>query len=125
MENFYNSKMIDILNDTIKTKDALINYYMKKSTELEEQLQKLQTGAATPKRKTVPVRTVVRWEPGWKVKGDYYCRNRASGVVTKTGFFEFIRHIDGTLTNRTYYPSVEEWMASLPSQSNEEFKCEA
>ena len=112
------------LNNTIKLKDTLLDSYMKLTTELEEEIEKLQTDTPTPKRKSLPVRTIIRWEPGWKVKGDYYSRNRASGVVTKNGFLEFLRHVDGTTNYRTYFKSVEDWMESIPSQTNEEFKCE-
>jgi len=123
MDKFYNSETFDALN-------RVNSYYAARCQKLEEELRnayiQMQTDA-TPRKKPVPVRTIVRWEPGWTISrggSSYNNRNRASGVVTKNGFFEFIRHIDGTTNHRTYFNSVEDWMASIPSQANEEFSCE-
>jgi hypothetical protein len=128
--NPYNDVIIGMLADHIFAKDRAIDKLAVMVKALNDELKRIQSDLepevkpeakpnAKPKYK---VKSVIRWEPqaDW-YSPEYKTRNRAVGLVLKDGFFEFARFMHGTKTTRTYYASVEEWMASLPETNDYTF----
>ena len=114
--NLYNDTIIDMLTSHIKAKDQAIETLSGIIKHLGDELKDAYTMIQTlkpVKKKGPPVKAVFRWEA--PTKNYFEKRDRAVGIVTKDGFFEFARYLNGSKQSRTRYASVDEWMASLPS----------
>jgi hypothetical protein len=114
--NPYNDTIIDMLTSHIKAKDQAIETLSGIIKHLGDELKDAYVVINTlkpVKKKGPPVKAVFRWEA--PTQHYYFKPDRAVGMVTKDGFFEFARYLNREKQTRTHYASVDEWMASLPS----------
>jgi hypothetical protein len=114
--NPYNDTIIDMLISHIKAKDQAIETLSGIIKHLGDELKDAYGVINTlkpAKKKGPPVKAVFRWEA--PIHHHYFKPDRAVGMVTNDGFFEFARYLNGSKQSRTRYASVDEWMASLPS----------
>lgn len=97
---------------------TIIKELVEETRGLYIQLQTKEASAShdSPKKKGLPIKSIVRWEPKFEWGGElsYDERNRAVGIVYEDGFFEFARYLDGVKVTRTKYASIDAWKASLP-----------